>query len=226
MPPLPWPLAAAARRLDPPQLFRDAYAQWLSAAYAQRFNKAVGSGYHVAFTPVSVIEAAGAFYPVEVYLRGCYQKWSNNAFFPDVLLWKHPVPGALSHYTYHVSGKTRMVTDIQGVADTGASFMFTDPQIHSTPRCDLFGAGDLGQDGVDRFFNGHRCDELCQQLGLDASHPLSPETQKRKDKQLLAQIDESNHWPLILAAASIIGALVSIAPALWTHLCNLRAASQ
>ena len=49
---------------------------------------------------------------------------------------------------------------IQGVGDT-----WTDPQIHSIKE-GAFGKGNLGQQGIDRFFLSHQCNSLCAFLRL------------------------------------------------------------
>jgi hypothetical protein len=53
-----------------------------------------------------------------------------------------------------------MVVDIQG-----ASGILTDPQIHCLDS-ERFGAGNLGYEGILKFFFNHRCNTYCKQLGL------------------------------------------------------------
>ena len=43
---------------------------------------------------------------------------------------------------------------------------FTDPQIHSHDGAS-FGMGNMGQDGIDRFLESHKCNSLCRRLGLE-----------------------------------------------------------
>jgi len=52
------------------------------------------------------------------------------------------------------------VCDIQGVGN-----YYTDPQIHSADG-ESFGAGNCGQDGINAFFQSHKCNNLCRRLGL------------------------------------------------------------
>ena len=66
---------------------------------------------------------------------------------------------AFSHFTYDRSGGELMVIDIQG-----SPRAWTDPQVHSKDR--RFGAGDLGESGMEKFFATHACNELCAMLDL------------------------------------------------------------
>lgn len=69
-------------------------------------------------------------------------------------------PEAYSHFTYESSQHKILVCDIQGVRDA-----YTDPQIHSVDRKG-FGKGNLGQRGIDKFLQTHRCNAICKYLKL------------------------------------------------------------
>lgn len=99
---------------------------------------------------------------VEPMLKGCYAKHSNNFGFVDTTLDRN-TPQAFSHWTWVTSRGQLLVCDIQGVGD-----MFTDPQIHSNAGHNnfLYGRGDMGIEGIRRFFQSHRCNALCRSLGL------------------------------------------------------------
>lgn len=98
---------------------------------------------------------------VEPALRGRYQKHSNNYGFvsPD----DRNTPAAFSHFTYCLSGGRLLVCDIQGVED-----LYTDPQIHSNEGHGIFkyGKGDMGVEGIRQFFATHKCNPICEFLGL------------------------------------------------------------
>jgi hypothetical protein len=53
-----------------------------------------------------------------------------------------------------------MVVDLQGVSN-----VLTDPQIHCIDK-KRFGAGNLGYEGMLRFFNTHSCNKYCKILDL------------------------------------------------------------
>lgn len=100
----------------------------------------------------------------EPKLRGSYTKHSNNYGF--VSPEDRNTPQAFSHWTWVASGGKLLVCDIQGVGDN-----YTDPQIHSNAGHQnyLYGRGDMGMEGIQQFFNSHRCNGLCRFLGLPPS---------------------------------------------------------
>lgn len=98
---------------------------------------------------------------VEPFIPGPYEKYTNNSGYTS--------PGAqlaeaFSHFTWQHSGGCMQVTDLQGFGMQ----ILTDPQIHSTCK-DFFSRGNLGKRGMDDFFLGHCCNELCHRLGLQQS---------------------------------------------------------
>jgi hypothetical protein len=85
------------------------------------------------------------------------KKYNNNWNFCDE---RRNTPQAFSHFTYEKSNHKILVCDIQGVGDT-----WTDPQIHSHDGTG-YGKGNLGQEGIDKFLESHKCNKICQFLGL------------------------------------------------------------
>ena len=63
---------------------------------------------------------------------------------------------AFSHFTWEASTHTILVCDIQGVGDT-----WTDPQIHSF-NGEGYGKGNMGNDGIQKFLESHKCNEICK----------------------------------------------------------------
>jgi len=75
------------------------------------------------------------------------------------------IPQAFSHFTYNASGRRFLICDLQGVLDTSV-FELTDPAIHykqQTHRTD-FGRTDLGENGIEKFFQTHVCSDLCRMV--------------------------------------------------------------
>jgi len=97
----------------------------------------------------------------EPLLEGAFRKYNNNTGFVDRDLMRS-TPHAFSHWTFHFTRGTLLVCDIQGVEDT-----YTDPQIHSnTDDGWVYGKGDFGREGIERFFETHVCNGLCRYLKL------------------------------------------------------------
>lgn len=69
------------------------------------------------------------------------------------------VAQAFTHFTYEELKGQQMVCDIQGCGQK-----FTDPQVLSLNKS--HGPADTGRDGMQRFFDTHRCGQLCYALGL------------------------------------------------------------
>eukprot|EP00906_Rhabdomonas_costata_P027892 RCo039603 len=112
---------------------------------------------------------------VEPMLEGVYHKHSNNWGFVDPA--DRLTPQAFSHFTYVASGGKCIVVDIQGVDDC-----YTDPQIHSNQPAELapvYGQGDMAVYGIQKFFETHRCNDICRMLGLGPKPTNLPRFQGR-----------------------------------------------
>lgn len=67
---------------------------------------------------------------------------------------------AFSHFTLSDSGGSMLVCDLQGVND-----FLTDPQIH-TENGKGFGMGNMGMQGIQKWIDQHKCNDICKALGL------------------------------------------------------------
>ena len=154
----------SAKHIDSTVTWADAktqaYAKFFAEEFSQRFPQ----------EPVQFLEAWAIELPkwpiakhatLELFVSGVFQKYtSNNGFIsPEASLAE-----ALCHFSWCQSGGQMMVTDLQGFG----SRVFTDPQIHCVKK-DFFSRGNLGKDGMDQFFLGHCCNEICRALQLKAS---------------------------------------------------------
>lgn len=106
--------------------------------------------------PTSVVSAN--LLAVEPYLKGKYKKYNNN--YGYVSIDDRNTPHTFTHFTYEYTHGKLMVVDVQGVDD-----MYTDPQIH-TYDARGYGKGNWGKKGMDKFFETHICNMICQYLGL------------------------------------------------------------
>ena len=74
-----------------------------------------------------------------------------------------------SHFTFERSNNTLLITDHQGwtTEDHLSTTFLTDPQIHSVDK-ELYGIGNLGMHGINRFWKHMHpeCSEICKELGL------------------------------------------------------------
>eukprot|EP00667_Euglena_gracilis_P010164 EG_transcript_10341 len=107
---------------------------------------------------------------MEPRLEGTYKKYSNNFGYVDKE--DRNTPQAFSHFTFQYTNSKMIVVDIQGVKD-----VYTDPQIHSNiPESapPIWGQGDMGDTGIYKFFESHRCNALCKFFGLNPSPFAQP----------------------------------------------------
>jgi hypothetical protein len=147
--------------IEPAQYFDDVAMHSIAEFWAQKFNR-MGPPKTVRFVPAAVLElitrSPRILLAVEPHLSGEFIKHNNNnGFVSDD---QRCTPQAFSHFTFHCSGGQLMIVDIQGVGDD-----YTDPQILSRDG-QGYGRGNLGQKGMRKFFKTHRCNAVCELLGL------------------------------------------------------------
>ncbi|KAL3877739.1 hypothetical protein ACJMK2_035402 [Sinanodonta woodiana] len=70
---------------------------------------------------------------------------------------------AYSHFTYQMTNGQIVVSDLKGVVHDGV-LRLTNPTIHSRDR--RFGPKDDGEAGISRVCINHRCNKICQSIGL------------------------------------------------------------
>ncbi|CAN0009219.1 unnamed protein product [Ectocarpus sp. 12 AP-2014] len=85
-------------------------------------------------------------------------------------------PQAFSHFSFWQTRRRMLVCDLQGVLSSSVAgenragvFEFTDPVIHyrsKSGRTQVYGKTDLGRSGMNRFFDTHRCNDVCRLLGI------------------------------------------------------------
>mmetsp|Transcript_19511 Transcript_19511/g.64718 ORF Transcript_19511/g.64718 Transcript_19511/m.64718 type:complete len:762 (+) Transcript_19511:65-2350(+) len=140
--------------------FDDVAMQMEAKMYAEMYN-AKNPPKKVDFLHAYVLQlterAGKPICAVEKYIEGDYKKYNNNWNWSDE---QRNTPQAFSHFTWEASGHTILVCDIQGVGD-----VWTDPQIHSSDQ-EGYGKGNMGKDGIEKFFESHKCNPICQWLKL------------------------------------------------------------
>ena len=137
---------------------RDARTQSISEFYARLFNKITEVKEKVSFVMSDALELEdGRWANIEPRLGGNYEKHNNNA---GAIITRNQTAQAFSHFTFHESHQQLLICDIQGVGG-----MYTDPQIHSATN-ESFGDGDLRAEGISRFLQTHKCNEICRAAKL------------------------------------------------------------
>lgn len=171
-------------------VFQEALTQAVCERYAMGFNNLCerkGLVLNVKFLPVWVLHLPergilvdnmyyDTYVTMEPFLPGKYVKLSDNN-------GKHlndmPAQAAqtFSHYSFLASGRRLVCVDIQGVSELFTqgestqqkllvkSLTLTDPQIHSLDG-DMFGAGNLGVEGINLFVQSYRRTKFDERLGL------------------------------------------------------------
>ena len=153
---------------DAQAYFDDVQLQMEAKMYAELYNRR-NPPKLVTFLDAYVLEFRNRpgkpICAVEKYIEGEYKKYNNNWSWSDD---KRNTPQAFSHFTFEHSNHQILVCDIQGVGDT-----WTDPQIHSSDG-EGYGKGNLGQEGIKKFLGAHKCNQICQWLGLSSTGTAGP----------------------------------------------------
>ena len=111
----------------------------------------------------------GRKYLVEPLIRNFTKFTSNNGWITDDHGWHVEAMEAFTHYTYHRSGGNLIVCDLQGrykhnrYQKSKSRFELTDVAICS--RNTRFCPTDFGENGIDSFFNSHKCNQFCSVNG-------------------------------------------------------------
>jgi hypothetical protein len=143
--------------------YRDVQAQACAKMWAMEYNDC-GTPKVIDFVPAYVFELVDRpgrpLIGAEEFIEGVFQKHNNNVGGVVGGQEERATPNAFSHFTWEASNHSLLVCDIQGVDD-----LYTDPQIH-TVSGKGFGRGNLGQAGLNAFLTRHKCNAICQHLGL------------------------------------------------------------
>jgi hypothetical protein len=143
-------------------------------------------GSHIKYDKVYLAQCGEEVFFIEPFIEGHFTKYVNNtgvvfrnpseklkenveycAAYEEIFL----KACALAHFSFVNSKGKVMVLDIQG-----AGFTMTDPELASMQlthtsedgtRENLFGGGNQGQKGINKFLEVHTCNKYCLLLGLD-----------------------------------------------------------
>ena len=104
----------------------------------------------------------------EPYIRN-YQKFNSNSGWNDVTMIWGEVMQALSHFSYHITGGSYVLCDLQG-GIYRHEIVLSDPVILSRSR--EYGVTDLGPNGISSFFSQHVCNSFCRRNWTQPSNPV------------------------------------------------------
>ena len=160
-----------------------------AANFSAAFNRDVSvhvEASHIGFVSVGVMlvpdEPQPQFFTYEPYImnlsKGEYMKFNNNfdyilsagTYVEDQIY--NDTCQAFSHYTWVKSGKVLVICDLQGVKSR-FKLILTDPAIHYTNIL-CHGSTNLGMKGILKFFQVHKCNDICRALKLDKELPEQP----------------------------------------------------
>ncbi|EGC34842.1 hypothetical protein DICPUDRAFT_34378 [Dictyostelium purpureum] len=107
---------------------------------------------------------------VESFIEGTYEKFNSNHGYTKSDDEFSEITQTFSHWTHHISKGNAIVVDIQGVKtnskkDGKTCFLLTDPAIHTRDIL-KYGSTNLGLPGIIKFFETHKCNVHCHELGL------------------------------------------------------------
>jgi len=154
---------------DRASYFKDVEMQMQAKEIADRYNRR-NPPKPIDFVPAFVYELVDRpnkqICCAEYYIEGKFVKHNNNCGYINEE--ERNTPQAFSHFSYEDSNGQLIVVDIQGVKD-----VYTDPQVHTLDG-QGYGRGNLGAEGINRFFTTHSCNQICHFLGLTAVNPKQP----------------------------------------------------
>mmetsp|Transcript_42519 Transcript_42519/g.83595 ORF Transcript_42519/g.83595 Transcript_42519/m.83595 type:complete len:270 (+) Transcript_42519:227-1036(+) len=142
---------------------------------AEDWNSIVEEDEKILMTKGDVMKKNGIKYLVEPFIRYWTKYTSNNGWICSNEGWQGQAMEAFSHYSYHRTGGSLIVCDLQGRYRHDARkmkkcrFELTDPAICSRRRS--FGPTDLGEKGIHSFFANHRCNHFCNIGGTRWQRP-------------------------------------------------------
>jgi Alpha-kinase family len=138
--------------------------------YAEEWNKFCDYNRTILISRGTVMEDDGDMFLVEPLISPYSKFVSNNGWIANNQ--QALAMEAFTHYTYHRSGGSLIVCDLQGRLRTPGQrhgrhrprrFELSDPAICSRGRS--YGPTDLGEKGIESFFCNHVCNDFCVEYG-------------------------------------------------------------
>jgi hypothetical protein len=144
---------------------------------ALSWNQSCEEGKEILITRGDVVKFGyeGKPYLVEPFIKYFTKFTSNNGWVDPDMGWQGEAMEAFTHYTYHKSGGSLIVCDLQGryrhdrYKKDRCRFELTDTAICSRHRS--YGPTDLAEKGIESFFARHHCNQFCHSFGGRWSSP-------------------------------------------------------
>ena len=134
--------------------------------FAEQWNDVCPAGKEILVSRGDVKKTPnGSQYLVEPLIRYFQKFTSNSGWINPDCGWKTEALEAFSHFTYHRSGGSMIVCDLQGryrhdrFKSARCRFELTDPAICSRKR--IYGPTDMAEKGIETFFANHQCNQFC-----------------------------------------------------------------
>jgi len=147
---------------------------------ADDFLKKSPSEKSVRFIDIKLVDIPGkGYFSIEEFISGSFAKWSNNIGNLNESDYASTLD-AFSHWTFSATRGYLTVSDLQGFRLNSNEYVLTDPAISCLVK--QFTETDLGEDGINLFFKKHKCNHICDALGLKKHDLQTGEKRQITDK--------------------------------------------
>ncbi len=177
-----------AKEFNDIKYYKDIIENQVIASYlAKKFFDITKPEKSIRFIDVSLVYVSetDSYYTLEEYIDGDFVKWISNDGTINQDIYSCTLD-AFSHWSYIISKKYLLVTDLQGALVANSNYILTDPAITSPESPDRFTNTNLGEDGIERFFKSHQCNHICKYLVLE-KHELQ-ELPDRTDFDMMTKL--------------------------------------
>jgi hypothetical protein len=145
-------------------------SSYLAKLFSRELQKIEIHNLAIKYVDISYININenGKYYTFEEFIEGEFLKWISNGGVIDEDIYACVID-AFAHWTYYITDEYLIVLDLQGILksrDGRKEFILTDPAIICPEDLKRFGPTNLGIKGIQKYFEKHRCNHICQKLKL------------------------------------------------------------
>jgi hypothetical protein len=155
------------RELDLTVAVAESALKYLPAFHAEidQCFPIVGDNLHIQLALPSVWSKQGTLgrvqkFLVQPYIEEELEKFNNNTGWANE---EAEMAQALSHFSFHHSEGTRLLSDLQGLWDWEGDhrYILTGVSMMTNGAAGTLGPRDLGAEGIENFFHHHVCNAFC-----------------------------------------------------------------